>query len=598
MADAERRPKSKPIFAANLRPVAEGMDALTPESTPVAQAPIPKPSLDAKPRPLPEDRRHKTQITVEPPGPRPVFAAGAHRRAPAAPAQPPADPPVAREPSPPEAAETFSPPPPPALNAASPPPGPSLRGPPAQRADSAPPNLADDFLPPSRPIFAASPARSPPRAKAPSPTPPTAPAPPVVAANPIAPAPKPAPPPPPADDATPRSRPVFSASLERAPPKAQPPPESAAPKIASKPSAPPRPPAASAPAPSSDALPPQPPVFAASPPPAAPKPVQRPAIIAAKPEQPVRPAPPADKVATDAPPRKRPVFSANLEPAPPEMMAPRGKPVVREAAAAPLPVAPSPVFTGPPPPPPEVPAAGDEEALQYDLFRTVAPPAVDPPPAIAAAPIAPAAQTSITSTEPKPAVPRAPGQAAPAEGQLPLSATQDHAAGLPWTAIPWPKVDFAALFARKRAMAMALPAGLVSVASVAVAAVVVLSGGVPMPHPGFTRSSLGYSLELASGRQWLGFSPGAARSQAADNACNRLADGTLEAPNGFDCGRDRIARSIWAYYVNHETWSFRPKLGLGQGHCPGRQSERVVIDLIGDKVSQVSVDCRQATAKA
>jgi hypothetical protein len=116
-----------------------------------------------------------------------------------------------------------------------------------------------------------------------------------------------------------------------------------------------------------------------------------------------------------------------------------------------------------------------------------------------------------------------------------------------------------------------------------------LGAAISLPRPGWAWS--GQGVEPANG-EWLGFQRGGGRLQAADNACALLQSGRLLEPSGFDCGQDRISRSLWAFYSNHETWSFRPRLRLNERHCLALNPERVVIDLVGDAVARISVSCR------
>ncbi len=113
-------------------------------------------------------------------------------------------------------------------------------------------------------------------------------------------------------------------------------------------------------------------------------------------------------------------------------------------------------------------------------------------------------------------------------------------------------------------------------------------GTLELPQAGWSTSGIG--LEPASG-EWLGFRRGGGRLEAAQNACALQQSGRLLEPYGFDCAQDRFSRSLLAFSSNHETWSFRPKLRLHERHCLGRRPERLVIDLTGDHVQRISVNC-------
>ncbi len=144
-----------------------------------------------------------------------------------------------------------------------------------------------------------------------------------------------------------------------------------------------------------------------------------------------------------------------------------------------------------------------------------------------------------------------------------------------------------------RMAANALVAGAVVLGPFAaiVAGTLAFGGVISLPRTGWSPTQAGAALFQG---QWLGFSAGLQRMDAADAACTLLASGRLSRPQGFECGQKRYSRSILAFWANHETWTFRQRLGLTERHCLGRAAERLVIELTSDQVERVSVDCRPA----
>ncbi len=153
--------------------------------------------------------------------------------------------------------------------------------------------------------------------------------------------------------------------------------------------------------------------------------------------------------------------------------------------------------------------------------------------------------------------------------------------------IPRPKHGVRA--ARVAANALVAAAVLLGPFAAILAGTVAFGGVISLPKEGWTPTTAGAALARG---QWLGFSPGLQRTEAADAACALLASGKLSRPQNFECGSGRYARSILAFWANHETWTFQERLGLGERHCLGLAPERLVIDLTSDQVERVSADCR------